>query len=101
MEYLEKESEVFRALGDAARLRILLLLPRTESDTPVSVQDLADALGMAQPNVSQHLRVLKAAGLVTCQKSCGHSYYRADLGGAEQALARLSAERAPGTPEST
>lgn len=100
---LERQSEVFRALGDPARLRILMLLPRRDGDVPVSVQDLADALGMAQPNVSQHLRVLKAAGLVTCQKSCGCSYYRAELAAAERAISHLVAGQvAPGLapPES-
>ena len=90
MDDLDRQSEIFRALGDAARLRILLLLPRTDEDTPVSVQDIAEHLGMAQPNVSQHLRVLKAAGIVRCHKSSGYSYYQADLTEAEQALAHLA-----------
>ncbi|MHB0878135.1 MAG: ArsR/SmtB family transcription factor [Anaerolineae bacterium] len=94
MDDLERQSDIFSALGDAARLRMLLLLPRSDEDTPVSVQDLAEALGMTQPNVSQHLRVLKAVGLVHCHKRCGCSYYRADLDAAEQALRRL-AERRP------
>jgi ArsR family transcriptional regulator len=53
---------LFRALGDPARVRILNLLAR--SGEPVCVCDFVDALGLAQPTVSHHLRKLVDAGLL-------------------------------------
>jgi ArsR family transcriptional regulator, zinc-responsive transcriptional repressor len=52
--------DLLRAL--AAPVRISIVLQLLESDR--CVHDLVDALGVAQPLISQHLRVLKAAGVV-------------------------------------
>jgi len=57
---LEDAGELLRAL--AAPVRIALVLRLHEADQ--CVHDLVEALGVAQPLVSQHLRVLKAAGVV-------------------------------------
>lgn len=57
---LDEAGELLRAL--AAPVRIALVLHLHESDQ--CVHDLVEALGVAQPLVSQHLRVLKAAGVV-------------------------------------
>jgi DNA-binding transcriptional ArsR family regulator len=51
--------EVYKALGDETRLRILRHLSRG----PTSLTDLADALGLAKSTVSQHMVVLRSAGL--------------------------------------
>jgi ArsR family transcriptional regulator, arsenate/arsenite/antimonite-responsive transcriptional repressor len=57
----ERAAEVFRALGNPARLRIVTELARRN----VCVTgDLVDALPLAQSTVSQHLKVLKEAGIV-------------------------------------
>lgn len=53
--------DLFSAIGDASRRKILELLATREH----SVGELADALGIAQPSVSQHLTVLRSVGLVT------------------------------------
>jgi ArsR family transcriptional regulator len=51
-----------RALAHPARLRILRLL----ASTPGCIGgDVVDALGLAQSTVSEHLRILKATGLIT------------------------------------
>lgn len=51
-----------RALAHPARLRILRLL----ASTPGCIGgDIVDALGLAQSTVSEHLRILKAAGLIS------------------------------------
>ncbi len=60
MDDLESVAEVFRALGAAGRLAIL----RQLDEEPASVGDLARQLGMSQPLVSQHLRVLRQLKLV-------------------------------------
>ena len=50
----------FRALGDPLRLRILQVLESGET----AVNDIVDALGATQSNVSRHLQTLYDAGLV-------------------------------------
>ena len=52
--------ETFRALAEPSRFQIVELL----LDGPRAVGDLVDRLGVAQPQVSKHLRVLSEAGLV-------------------------------------
>lgn len=51
---------LFKALGESTRLQILRLLAEQE----LCVCDLEEILQISQPRVSQHLKVLKQAGLV-------------------------------------
>ena len=53
------------ALGDATRRRVLELL-RESGSAPVGA--IAEAMPVSRPAVSQHLKVLEGAGLVTCTK---------------------------------
>ena len=53
--------ELLKALASTARLTLVLELSRREQ----CVHELVDLTGMAQPLVSQHLRVLRAAGVVS------------------------------------
>src|SRR5580704_7504388 len=62
------------ALGDPTRLAILERL----ADQPLAVVDLARELPVSRPAVSQHLRVLKDAGLVIDQAVGNRRIYRAD-----------------------
>ena len=55
-----RDEEVWGALGDRTRRSIVLLL----AEGPSPVGKLADALPVSRPAVSQHLKVLKDAGLV-------------------------------------
>jgi ArsR family transcriptional regulator len=64
---------LFRALGDPARVRILNLLAR--SGEPVCVCDFVDALGLAQPTVSHHLRKLVDAGLLVREERGKWSFF--------------------------
>lgn len=65
-------AEVFRALGDEARLRILwLLMQRTE----LCVCDVMAVLGIGQSKTSRHLRYLRSAGLVSDRREGKWSYY--------------------------
>ncbi|MCL3862288.1 helix-turn-helix transcriptional regulator [Actinotalea sp. K2] len=57
----------FKALGDPARLRLISLIAAHESGT-ACVCDLTEPLGLSQPTVSHHLKVLREAGLVTSQR---------------------------------
>lgn len=53
-------ADVFNAVGDVTRRRILDTL--AAGDVPVG--ELAEQLGLAQPQASKHLRVLREVGLV-------------------------------------
>jgi ArsR family transcriptional regulator len=61
---LAAAGDLLRAL--AAPVRIAIVLQLLESSR--CVHDLVDALGVTQPLVSQHLRVLKAAGVVSGER---------------------------------
>jgi len=57
--------EAFKALSVPSRMQIFSLLKR---EGPLPVKETAGSLGMTAPAVSQHLRVLRAAGLVTSKR---------------------------------
>jgi ArsR family transcriptional regulator, arsenate/arsenite/antimonite-responsive transcriptional repressor len=57
----ERAAEVFRALGNPARLRIVRELARRNACV---TSDLVGVLPLAQSTVSQHLKVLKEAGII-------------------------------------
>lgn len=59
-------SEVFAALAHPKRLEIIHILGRGEH----TAGQLVELTGLSKANVSQHLNVLKARGLVHCEK-CG------------------------------
>ncbi|MEU1684811.1 metalloregulator ArsR/SmtB family transcription factor [Micromonospora sp. NPDC005707] len=67
--------DAFAVLAEPTRRRILDRLRRAES----SVGDLVDALGMSQPAVSKHLKVLREAGLVSCRTAAQQRIYRLDV----------------------
>jgi len=72
---MKKVETFFKALADETRLRILKLLEHGE----LCVCDLTAALEMTQPNVSFHLGILKAAGLIRDRREGRWSYYDLDL----------------------
>ncbi|MBW0116090.1 ArsR/SmtB family transcription factor [Pseudonocardia abyssalis] len=57
---LEAAGDLLRALAAPVRIAIVLQL----RESPRCVHDLVDALGVTQPLISQHLRVLKSASVV-------------------------------------
>ena len=71
-EILDAAGELLRAL--AAPVRIAIVLQLRESQR--CVHELVDALGVPQPLVSQHLKILKAAGVVTGERSGREVLYR-------------------------
>ena len=56
---------ILDALGDATRRRVLELV---RESGPAPVGSIAEAMPVSRPAVSQHLKVLEGAGLVTCTK---------------------------------
>jgi DNA-binding transcriptional ArsR family regulator len=63
----------FALLSDPTRLRILAVLLERE---PLTVGELSDSLGIATPNVSQHLARLSAGRLVSREKHGRSVHYR-------------------------
>ncbi|MFI9605237.1 ArsR/SmtB family transcription factor [Streptomyces sp. NPDC052043] len=67
------EDRVFAALANATRREVLRLL---REEGPQPVQDLADRFAMRRPSLSEHLKVLREAGLVSEQRSGRQRIYR-------------------------
>ena len=72
MDTIEELVEVFKALSDSTRLQLLELL---RSGQALCVNALAKRLGVTQSAVSQHLRVLRQAGLVTGNRKGSFIHY--------------------------
>ena len=70
-ELLAIVAERFKAFAEPARLQILYALRTGE----LSVSDLVEATGLGQANLSKHLQVLHAAGVVARRKDGLFSYY--------------------------
>lgn len=69
MQLLEKQ---LKAMADQNRLTLLACMKNGE----VCVCDFVDVLGISQPAVSQQLKKLKAAGIITERKEGTWKYYR-------------------------
>lgn len=74
--------EIFRALADPTRLRIITLLRTME----LSVGELAQVLGQSQPRVSRHVKILVDAGLVDRRKEGAWVFIALSRGEAVAAL---------------
>ncbi len=68
------DAGIFKALADPHRLTILATLARAEDE--VCVCDFTSALPLNQPTVSHHLKILRDAGLVVCERRGTWVYYR-------------------------
>lgn len=77
MDKLEKYIDIFKALGDNTRFKIVLLI--ISSNNNVCVTAIANQLSVSQPAVSQHLKILKHAGIVISKKMGYHSHYSINL----------------------
>src|SRR5215217_647070 len=66
-------SEDFAILAHPIRLQLLDMLARSEGQ--VCVCDLESAVPVKQPRVSHHLRLLREAGLIDCEKHGLWAYY--------------------------
>lgn len=67
-------ADLLKAVADPARLQVLALL-RTCREGELCVADLVEPLGLSQPTVSHHLRVLVEAGLVTRRPEGAAAWY--------------------------
>ncbi len=70
------DAAFFHALADPTRLALVRLLASLPEGEPLCVRALAERLDVSQPAVSQHLRVLREAGLVHGER-CGRRVHYA------------------------
>ena len=84
------ETEIFRALADPTRRAVYERLAAGE----LTVSELRAGMSVSQPAVSQHLAVLRGAGLVTERRAGRNAYYRADPQGLDPLLGWIERYRA-------
>jgi ArsR family transcriptional regulator len=89
-EDAEQLARRFKALADPTRVRLLSLIA-TEQDSEACICYLTDPVGLSQPTVSHHMKLLVEAGLVTREQRGKWAYYRL----ANDALAALAAAITP------
>ena len=70
-EQIDRMAHALRAIAHPLRLKILCVLGEQES----SVQDIVDAVGTSQSNVSQHLAILREKGILGTRRSANHVFY--------------------------
>jgi ArsR family transcriptional regulator len=80
---------LFKALADRHRVKILNVLLRADGQA-VCVCEFQDELGLAQPTVSYHLKLLTEAGLLLREKRGTFAYFR-PAPGAFETVQRLLA----------
>ncbi|WP_097873360.1 helix-turn-helix transcriptional regulator [Streptomyces sp. ms184] len=67
-------AKVFKALGDPVRLRLLSMIASREGGE-ICVCDLTPAFDLSQPTISHHLKLLRQAGLIDCERRGTWVYY--------------------------
>ncbi len=83
-------ARMFKALGDPVRLRLLSMVASHDGGE-ACVCDLTPAFDLSQPTISHHLKVLREAGLMECERRGTWVYYRV----VPDALVQLSAVLGP------
>lgn len=68
-----KFAQFFSALGDPTRQKILLVF---EPNEQICVNEIARLFSLSRPAISHHLKVLRNAGLLLCEKRGKEVYYR-------------------------
>jgi ArsR family transcriptional regulator len=89
----EQLARSFKALGDPTRVRLLSLIAATEGGE-ACICDLTAPVGLSQPTVSHHMRLLAEAGLVRREQRGKWAFYAV----VEPALQALSAALGSRTP---
>jgi ArsR family transcriptional regulator, arsenate/arsenite/antimonite-responsive transcriptional repressor len=82
-------AQVFRALGDPVRLRLVSLIGAHQGGE-VCVCDLTTAFALTQPTISHHLKVLREAGIIDCERRGTWVYYWVVPAALERMAALLS-----------
>lgn len=69
---IDQASRSLKAISHPLRLKILCTL----GDREISVQDLVDAVGTSQSNISQHLAIMRDKGILMTRKEANRVFYR-------------------------
>lgn len=72
-------AKVFKALGDPNRIKLFSLITASASGE-MCVCDLTEPVGLSQPTVSHHMKLLVEAGLVTREQRGKWAYYQPTTG---------------------
>lgn len=70
-------AEVFRAVGDINRMKIIKILAENPEQS-LRVIDIGKIIGISQPATSQHLRILRNVGILTAKRMENRTYYSID-----------------------
>jgi ArsR family transcriptional regulator len=71
----ERLAHLFKALSDPSRVKLISLIAASE-DGEACACDLTEPVGLSQPTVSHHMRILVDAGLVAREQRGKWAYYR-------------------------
>src|SRR3989339_496987 len=71
-EDIEQAAQAIKAIAHPLRLKILCVLGGQE----ISVQDIVEQVGTSQSNISQHLAILRAKGVLATRKDANRVFYR-------------------------
>jgi ArsR family transcriptional regulator len=71
-EQIDQAARAIKAMAHPLRLKILCVLGNDE----VSVQDIVEAVGTSQSNISQHLAILREKGVLKTRKDANRVFYR-------------------------
>lgn len=71
-EHIERAARALKAISHPLRLKTLCVIGSGE----VSVQDIVEAVGTSQSNISQHLAILRDKNVLRARKDANRVYYR-------------------------
>ena len=88
-ERLQVSAEILRAIAHPLRMKILEFIDR---NTEINVNKIYNTLGLEQSITSQHLRILRLAGLVDTERDGKYIHYSLNyekIGGTDEAVKRF------------
>ncbi|MFH9090300.1 ArsR/SmtB family transcription factor [Streptomyces sp. NPDC017673] len=91
-------AKVFKALGDPVRLRLMSMIASRGDGGEVCVCELTPAFDLSQPTISHHLKLLRQAGLVDCERRGTWVYYWVLPGVLDRLAAFLTNTQPAGAP---
>lgn len=71
-EHIETAARALKAIAHPLRLKIMCVI----GDAEVCVQDIVEAVGTSQSNISQHLAILRAKDVLSTRKDANRVFYR-------------------------
>ncbi|MFF9090818.1 ArsR/SmtB family transcription factor [Streptomyces sp. NPDC014991] len=91
-------AKVFKALGDPVRLRLMSMIASRGEGGEVCVCELTPAFDLSQPTISHHLKLLRQAGLIDCERRGTWVYYWVLPGVLDRLAAFLTTTQPAGAP---